>query len=74
MYLPFEPFRSFKQSRDKSKEFCRKIYHHLWKLEKDGLLAVNGFGKALLNFSMQEGITEENALAEIFIIFVAGKQ
>ena len=50
------------------------IFNHLKEANRNGVLRSNSLGKALLDFSEQPGITEENVLAEIEVMFIAGNK
>jgi len=64
--------QSFVDAQDRIIAFCRLVLDHLRTLSQQGNLSENGLGKALLDFAALPGITEENVLSEIMIMFIAG--
>lgn len=65
-------FKQFEESRNRITAFCKLILNHLKVTEAEKGLPSHSLGKAMLDFSQLPGITEENVLAEIEIMFIAG--
>ncbi len=75
MSLNFLPTISeFVQAKEHVTSFSRVLLDHLRKLQADGELSELCFGHALLQFGEQEGVTEEDLLHEIQIMFIAGHE
>ena len=70
--LKFPIFHKFLGIRKRLTAFSKLIFDHLLTLDKDHTLNEDSLGKGILEFSRQKGITEENVLAEIEVMFVAG--
>jgi len=66
--------QSFLDARDRIVAFCRLVLDHLRTLSQQGILSEHSLGRALLDFATVPGITEENVLAEIQIMFIAGHE
>lgn len=54
------------------REFNERILHHLRELDSEGKLQDDGFGHALLELSKVKGITDEDLVNEIGLMFIAG--
>lgn len=81
MQSPFKNkyFKKFAECRRRITIFCRLILEHLKHLaqasgdQAQDHLSLGCLGKAMLDFSQLPGIADENVLAEIELMFIAGK-
>ncbi len=72
-HLPFVPAAvKFKEAGKHLDTFALLLLTHLRDLQQKGELNDLCFGHALLEFSKQKGVTEEDLLQEILIMFIAG--
>lgn len=67
--LKFKHFRKFEESRSRITAFCKLLLDHLKSAQS---LPPRSLGRAMLDFALLPGITEENVLAEIELMFIAG--
>ena len=79
MQSPFKNkyFKKFADCRKRISAFCRLILEHLRNLAQsagDRDLSLGCLGRAMLDFSQLPDISEENVLAEIELMFIAGKR
>eukprot|EP01035_Chromulina_nebulosa_P026222 gene26222-34308_t len=82
MQSPFKNkyFKKFAECRRRITIFCRLILEHLKHLaqasgdQAQDHLSLGCLGKAMLDFSQLPGITDENVLAEIELMFIAGHE
>ncbi len=64
----------FVEVRTEMKQFCRLILDNMRAANANGTLSEHALGKSLLEFGAMPGITEDNVLAEIEIMFIAGHE
>ena len=67
-------FKKFEESRHRITTFCKLILEHLKTAQAERTLSPQSLGKAMLDFAQLPDITEENVLAEIELMFIAGNQ
>jgi len=74
LMFPIEPFKSFNKALQTTKMFSKIIWKHLKTLDKNSELESNGLGQAIINLSKQAGITEDDILSDINLLFIAGHE
>ena len=65
--------RIYMQARQKLDAFGAHLLAHIRALHAQGQLNEQSFGAALLEFGQQDGVTEEDLVSEINIMFLAGE-
>jgi hypothetical protein len=72
LYLPINPFRQYRKAKNATLAFSKRILTHLHQLSEEGSLKQNSLGQAILSFASTPGITEDDVVSEITLMFVAG--
>jgi cytochrome P450 len=74
IYLPIKGLTKFRKAREITDNFAKKILDHLYQLQNNGTLKSNSLGQAILTFASTSGITLQDVLMEINLMFVAGHE
>ncbi len=71
--LPIEAVRKYKSARKLQRKFFSMIYKLLQQAREENSLSAGSVGEAIMTFSDLPETTERDVLAEIEVMFIAGR-
>lgn len=71
--LPFQKIEQLKVALSTIEKFQRIILHHLRSTYASHGFTNNSFGKILMDFAMENDLTNEEIMSEIFLFMIAGE-